>query len=101
MPAKLCAFCSHANPAGSRFCNECGASLDLNLCGHCEEINHQRAATCHKCGAELPNASSIQLTTNDPRLGESVGRPASTTVMAAMSTHTEEAIPSQNSTARV
>jgi len=99
MPAKLCAFCSHANPAGSRFCNECGASLDLNLCGNCEAINHHSAASCHKCGAELPNPSSIQGTTNDPPLGESIGRPASTTVIAAMSPATEEAIPAQQAAA--
>ena len=98
MPAKLCAFCSHANPEGSRFCNECGAAFDLNLCGNCEAINHHSAVICHKCGAELPNASSIQTVTNDPGLGESVGQPV-TTVIAAMSPATEEAIPAQEATA--
>jgi hypothetical protein len=93
MFATVCAFCDHTNPAGSSFCNECGASLQLNLCPGCEAINHRNATNCHKCGAALPNASSIEVIANDSLLGESVGPPASTTVIAAMSPVIDEAIP--------
>ncbi len=37
----ICPACQHENPAGSRFCFECGAGL---------------ATPCAQCGAELPAA---------------------------------------------
>jgi hypothetical protein len=89
MPDTVCAFCSHASPAGSRFCNECGAPLKLNLCGNCEAINHRGVANCHKCGAELSNASSSDVLENNSPFGDSVGAPESTTVIAAMSPATD------------
>jgi len=49
----VCAFCSHANPQGSAFCNECGSALKLVLCDACAAINDRTAETCHKCGAAL------------------------------------------------
>jgi len=49
----VCSFCSHANPQGSAFCNECGAALKLVLCDACGAINDRTAEICHKCGAAL------------------------------------------------
>lgn len=79
MSAAPCALCGHANPAGSNYCNECGASLQLALCGECEAINHRTAATCHKCGAELPSKSSIAGFADELPSDESVAIPPSAT----------------------
>jgi hypothetical protein len=35
-----CHFCARANPAGSKFCNDCGEPLDLKPCSHCDAFNH-------------------------------------------------------------
>ena len=70
MSAAVCAFCSHANPDASNFCNECGASLQLELCLGCEAINHRTASYCHKCGTGLGNPPSIAIA-NDPVRDES------------------------------
>jgi len=32
MPAITCLFCDHANPAGAKYCNECGSALHLKPC---------------------------------------------------------------------
>jgi hypothetical protein len=57
MPPSSCLFCSHANPAGSKFCNECGSPLHLNPCPECAAINDHEAPKCHQCGAPLPPRS--------------------------------------------
>jgi len=59
MSPVVCSFCSHANPAGSAFCNECGAALTLTLCEACEAVNDRSATHCHTCGSDLSGASSI------------------------------------------
>src|SRR5215472_4630434 len=48
-----CSFCSHVNPAGSKFCNECGSPLSFTPCTECEAVNPRGAQTCHQCGADL------------------------------------------------
>jgi hypothetical protein len=53
MSAALCAFCNHANAAGSKFCSECGAALRLTLCPECEAVNDRTGTECYKCGANL------------------------------------------------
>lgn len=53
MPAASCAFCNHANAAGSKFCSECGAALRLTLCPVCEAVNDRTFTKCYKCGADL------------------------------------------------
>jgi len=65
MAATVCAFCSHSNPAGSSFCNECGAALKLVLCGQCDAVNHRSDPNCHKCGADLRSASTSTPVSND------------------------------------
>src|SRR5438105_5946319 len=49
-----CRFCDHANPAGARFCNECGSPLYLKPCPQCEAVNDGAASQCFQCGAALP-----------------------------------------------
>ena len=48
-----CLFCAHTNPAGAKFCNECGAPLHLRPCNRCEAINDQVAKNCYQCGIAL------------------------------------------------
>ena len=53
MASLTCSFCNHANPAGARFCNECGSGLGLRPCARCDAINDVGASYCHQCGALL------------------------------------------------
>ncbi|MET0731998.1 MAG: zinc ribbon domain-containing protein, partial [Casimicrobiaceae bacterium] len=48
-----CPFCTHSNPAGARFCNECGSPLHLLPCEHCEAVNDALSRDCYRCGAPL------------------------------------------------
>ncbi|HEY6826920.1 MAG TPA: zinc ribbon domain-containing protein, partial [Gemmatimonadaceae bacterium] len=45
-----CHFCARANPAGSKFCNDCGEPLDLKPCSHCDAFNHVAVDRCYQCG---------------------------------------------------
>jgi hypothetical protein len=57
-PAPLvCPACDHANPAGARFCNECGVPVHLRPCPQCEAINDGSALQCHRCAALLLDAA--------------------------------------------
>jgi ribosomal protein L40E len=49
---RVCRFCDRHNPAGARFCNDCGSPLHLKPCNQCGAVNHQAATNCYKCGAE-------------------------------------------------
>ena len=51
---RVCPFCDHHNPAGAKFCNDCGSPLHLKPCNQCDAVNHQAATNCYKCGAECP-----------------------------------------------
>ncbi len=51
---RVCPFCDHHNPAGAKFCNDCGSPLHLKPCNRCGAVNHQAATNCYKCGAECP-----------------------------------------------
>ena len=53
-----CLFCNHANPAGAKFCNDCGSPLHLKLCNECEAINDRIAKNCYQCGTEFPVLST-------------------------------------------
>lgn len=48
-----CSFCQHGNPVDAKFCNACGASLELQLC-ECGAIDKVSATNCHKCGKPFP-----------------------------------------------
>ncbi|MBI4591582.1 MAG: AAA family ATPase [Candidatus Rokubacteria bacterium] len=47
-----CARCDHENPAGVKFCGECGARLE-SLCPACRASNPPTNKFCHECGAPL------------------------------------------------
>jgi hypothetical protein len=49
-----CLFCDHVNPAGAKFCNDCGSPLHLKWCSQCEAVNDQAAKNCFKCRTEFP-----------------------------------------------
>lgn len=53
MSTPTCRFCRHVNPAGAKFCNECGSPLHLRPCPSCEAITDASAQACHQCGASL------------------------------------------------
>ena len=50
MSSSICHFCTHGNPAGSKFCNQCGSPLDLKPCSQCDAMNHVSVDRCYQCG---------------------------------------------------
>ena len=50
-----CPACHHPNPAGVKFCGECGARLEL-VCSACGVANPLTNKFCHACGARLGGA---------------------------------------------
>src|SRR2546425_5780833 len=51
-PGVQCPRCRHENPAGVKFCGECGAPLAL-LCSSCRASNPPGNKFCGECGAPL------------------------------------------------
>ena len=47
-----CAQCQQVNPAGAKFCNECGAPLP-RPCQACGQVNLPQAKFCNECGTSL------------------------------------------------
>ena len=47
-----CLRCRHPNPAGVRFCGECGARLEV-VCPACQAANPPTNRFCHGCGGPL------------------------------------------------
>src|SRR5262245_15873583 len=74
-----CAFCNHANPPESKFCNECGADLNLTLCQACDAVNHRGMSECHKCGVPLREQSMERTDT----VADTVAETAADTVQAS------------------
>jgi hypothetical protein len=52
MPPLSCSFCDHANPAGAKYCNDCGSPLHLMLC-KCGAVNNVTDARCYRCGTSV------------------------------------------------
>src|SRR5919106_2577642 len=50
-----CPRCQHDNPAGVKFCGECGARLD-SACASCGATNPSGNKFCGQCGASLVQA---------------------------------------------
>jgi len=50
-----CPRCQHENPAGVKFCGECGARLELP-CPACQVPNPPTNKFCHQCGGPLTGA---------------------------------------------
>jgi hypothetical protein len=54
MSVAQCRFCDHVNPAGSKFCAECGGALHLLPCPRCGAVSQVTATVCYQCQAPLP-----------------------------------------------
>src|SRR5262247_1977142 len=52
-----CPRCQQDNPAGARFCNGCGARLQL-ACPSCSHVNPSGSRFCNGCGAKLCEQAS-------------------------------------------
>jgi double zinc ribbon protein len=51
-----CPSCGHENPAGARFCNGCGATLE-GACPRCGKPNPAGSRFCNGCGGSLQAAA--------------------------------------------
>ena len=56
-----CDTCSTESPSGSRFCDDCGASLD-KPCLRCGEVNRGVARFCNQCGTAFAGISNLPST---------------------------------------
>jgi ribosomal protein L32 len=55
----MCPNCG--KPAGSgKFCNNCGASMELVECGKCGAKNAQTVSFCNNCGNNLKQQAAPQ-----------------------------------------
>ncbi len=52
-----CPRCQEENPAGARFCNGCGARLEL-VCQACSQTNPAGSRFCNDCGKPLDSAAA-------------------------------------------
>src|ERR671924_249937 len=61
-----CASCGFENPAGLKFCIECGVPLPTH-CSHCGFVNPPRAKFCGACGTALTDhPSALPLAPQEP-----------------------------------
>ena len=63
MAAVECPLCAHPNARDAKFCNSCGARVDLVTCRACEAINSRESAACYSCGASLSRRAGADRTT--------------------------------------
>src|SRR3954469_19221861 len=52
-----CPQCQHENPAGQKFCGECGARLEAR-CSICGSVNPQDQKFCGECGERLAGTAA-------------------------------------------
>src|SRR5262249_49595533 len=50
--------CGHDNKDGAKFCNECGAKLEL-VCTTCATVNAPGSKFCNECGSPLVGPSQV------------------------------------------
>jgi hypothetical protein len=70
-----CPFCDHVNPAGAKFCTDCGSPLRVKQCSRCKALNDPIARICSKCSAQFPSeagqtASAQGITAASPAFSE-------------------------------
>ncbi|HLW01534.1 MAG TPA: adenylate/guanylate cyclase domain-containing protein [Ktedonobacterales bacterium] len=51
-----CLVCGTQNPAGAKFCNECGSPLLSITCPNCGAVNRPNAKFCNECGSPLASS---------------------------------------------
>jgi len=54
-----CTACDHSNPSDARFCNRCGAELELR-CAHCDRVNPPESRFCNGCGRSLEGPAPVE-----------------------------------------
>ena len=55
----VCPHCNAKNPAGQKFCGECGKSIVVgNVCPNCGKINPTSQKFCGECGTSLSKKCS-------------------------------------------
>ncbi|NIS72534.1 MAG: zinc-ribbon domain-containing protein [Proteobacteria bacterium] len=47
-----CPTCQFENPEGTKFCNQCGAKIELT-CQECGKVNPPGSKFCGECGHDL------------------------------------------------
>ncbi len=52
-----CLKCDSENEAGAKFCNECGAKLEIH-CPQCGKENRPGSKFCNECGHNLTSSST-------------------------------------------
>src|SRR5262245_1567020 len=87
-----CGSCNTENPAGAKFCNECGTSL-VRLCPSCGQQMPPAAKFCGECGTSLkatekPKPEARRKSTNPT---ERTSRPAARSARARSHTAVPEA----------
>ena len=60
-----CPNCKSENPAGKKFCGDCGAAL-ANLCPQCGSDNPAGKRFCGECGTALGSPLSSDVSTATP-----------------------------------
>ena len=60
-----CMQCQQDNPSGARFCNGCGAQLEL-VCPACRHVNPAGSRFCNGCGQPLVAGSPAVATVTPP-----------------------------------
>src|SRR5262245_15047552 len=60
-----CPRCGNENPAGQRFCGDCGNELAAGICGSCGFANPPTQRFCGNCGSPLAAAIVSQTTPID------------------------------------
>jgi hypothetical protein len=70
----ICPVCEHRNSRGSRFCNECGAPLQLRFCPACHAAADVLDLKCPACGVNLPQVALSEAADLPPEFTESLSR---------------------------
>ncbi|NLD19517.1 MAG: zinc ribbon domain-containing protein [Clostridiales bacterium] len=64
----VCPVCG--KPTGNgKFCNNCGANLELNVCPNCGAKNSQEVKFCSNCGTPLGGSEPVAMTAFCPSCG--------------------------------
>jgi len=70
-----CLKCQFENPAGAKFCNECGSKLEL-ACPQCSNVNPPSSKFCNDCGHNLVKPSTPAESSQQPDLPSTQPEPA-------------------------
>src|SRR3989454_8680331 len=82
-----CPGCQHENPAGVKFCGECGTRLQA-LCSACKTLNSPTNKFCQECGAPLTAGAPPKARVAPGAPARPGGRPALASKYASPQTYT-------------